>query len=305
MEQFKDCQAIVPFLRQPGVSIEKKLAEFQEQARSYPSGYRELNAVRYYLRFALWNCQELWRSRHRGITNFVTFLREIERWRVEKKEQACLVTFNYDTILEEAMSQVLRLAVRDMDSYITWKDYSLFKLHGSVNWGLEVDGVTHPGNAVPYPYQELIDAVPDRCHVTKRYRLCVKAMWPTDDRVVLFPALSIPVENKDEFSCPSAHVAALGRLLPIATMVITVGWRATEVDFLEMLRASRSAPVSGIRPTLKILAVSGSKDGCEETLRNLAPYRGGYDPYLSLDKMVATGFTGLINDIGVLSAFLR
>ncbi len=69
-------------------------------------------------------------------------LDEIERWRVEKNECVCFVTFDYDTMLEEAMGQVLRLGVRDMNSYHTWENYSLFKLHGSIDWGRIVESIT-------------------------------------------------------------------------------------------------------------------------------------------------------------------
>jgi len=61
--------------------------------------------------------------------------------------------------------------------------------------------------------------------------LCERDMRPTpDSAVVLFPALSIPVEKNDEFSCPTEHVKALEGLLPRVTKMITIGWRATE-DF--------------------------------------------------------------------------
>lgn len=89
MEKFKEFQALVPILRQPGISIEKQLAEFQEQAKTYPPAFRELNAIRFYLHFALSDCQDHWRTKHRGITNFTTLLREIDRWRLEKNEQVC------------------------------------------------------------------------------------------------------------------------------------------------------------------------------------------------------------------------
>jgi len=81
----------------------------------------------------------MWRTKHRGVTNFATLLREIDRWRHEAKEQVCFVTFNYDTMLEDAMEQVLRLNVGDMNSYHSWSNYSLFKLHGSINWVRVVD----------------------------------------------------------------------------------------------------------------------------------------------------------------------
>lgn len=259
MEQFKDCQPLVPLLRQPGVSIEKKLAEFQKQAGAFPQVNRELNAIRFYLHFALWDCQDRWRSKHRGITNFATLLREVERWRFEKNERVCFVTFNYDTMLEEAMAQFLGLQVRNLGSYVTWPNYSLFKLHGSINWGLRLDGIEHTGNSVPYPYQALIEMVmPGSPYLTNSYRICDRPMGPTPDRVVVFPALSIPVENKDEFSCPAEHVAALKELLPRMTKMITIGWRATEEDFLNMLQASTLAKVSGIRQPLELLVVTGS-----------------------------------------------
>ena len=38
MEKFKDFQPLVPILRQSGSSVEKKLAEFQEQAKNVPTG---------------------------------------------------------------------------------------------------------------------------------------------------------------------------------------------------------------------------------------------------------------------------
>lgn len=56
MEKFKECQALVPILRHAGTSVEKKLAEFQEQASTFPQVHRELNAIRFYLHFALWEC---------------------------------------------------------------------------------------------------------------------------------------------------------------------------------------------------------------------------------------------------------
>jgi hypothetical protein len=210
MERFRDCQAIVPILRQSGTSIEKRLAEFQEQAKTFPLAHRELAAIHYYLHFALWTCQDRWRTKHRGITNFATLLREIERWRYEVKEQVCFVTFNYDTMLEEAMGQVLRLNVQDMDSYHKWANYSLFKLHGSVNWGRVVEDVgisRRSGEPIP-PDQKLIDmSISNSFAITGRYHLCGIDMRPNpDDGVVLYPALSIPVENKDTFSCPSGHV---------------------------------------------------------------------------------------------------
>jgi hypothetical protein len=130
MERFKGCQALVPPLLQPGVSIEKKLAEFEEHARTYPPLNRALAAIHFYLHFALWECEDHWHKRHQGIKNFATFLYEIDKWRHARNERVCFVTFNYDTMLEKDIFEVAGI-----DIYTTWENYSLFKLHGSVNWG--------------------------------------------------------------------------------------------------------------------------------------------------------------------------
>lgn len=319
MEKFKDCQALVPILRHSGTSVEKKLAEFQEQAKTFPQTNRELAAIHFYLHFALWDCQDRWRDKHRGITNFSTLLREIERWRFERKEKVCFVTFNYDTMLEEAMSQVLRLEVSDIGGY-RWENYSLFKLHGSINWGRVVYVIDpDPNKNLDRLYQRLIDdALPGAQVITNTYRLCdhdirpipikLGARYAPEDTtsVVLYPALSIPVEKKDALSCPREHVAALAAMLPNVTKMITIGWRATEAEFLNMLLASRSVLVSGLRQPVNLLVVTGSAEGAAETVQNLVRVTGA-SPALFQERFpVTTGFTGLIiNDLERLGAFLR
>ena len=62
-------------------------------------------------------------------------------WRYKAKEEVSFVTFNYDTMIEEAMSQVLDMSFKGINTYISHPKNRLFKLHGSTNWGqiLDVD----------------------------------------------------------------------------------------------------------------------------------------------------------------------
>src|ERR1700747_3679336 len=133
MERFTHPMVLVLRLRQEGVVVERELARFREEGKTFPQRYCQLAAIQYYLHFVLWNCQDQWRQRHRGITNYLTLLDEIERWRFEHKEKVCFVTFNYDTMLDQSMESELRLPIPHIDAYITWEDYCLIKLHGSVN----------------------------------------------------------------------------------------------------------------------------------------------------------------------------
>jgi hypothetical protein len=136
--------------------------------------------------------QKEWRKHHHGTTNYATFLREIERWRSEFNEKVCLVTFNYDTMLEDAAHQVLRLDLQSLPSYITCPDYKVIKPHGSVNWGREVDGIK---STLGVNHQRLINEITD-LRISDRYR--VVAEWPMlkVENAFVFPALSIPIEKK-------------------------------------------------------------------------------------------------------------
>lgn len=286
MERFKDCMPLVPLLRNCP-SVERELARVRQQSENYPPARRELAAIQYYLHYVLFDCQRRWRDLHGGITNYVTLVREIDRWHHQRREEVCFVTFNYDTMLEEAVSQVLRIPLGSLDQYIAHPYYCVIKPHGSINWGREVDGVEfQPGIS----QQHLIEMI-DKIEITDRYRIVNEFPMLKVENCFVFPALAIPVEKKDEFSCPRNHVERLEHLLPSVTKVLMVGWRATEADFLGMLGRMKHNPV--------LMIVSGDKKGADETYANLGaigrPSR----------RVVENGFTGLIDNLGQLEEFLR
>ena len=64
MRRFKDCMAIAPYLRKPGISVEQELARLQGQAEKFAHVHREIAAVHYYLHSALAECQKEWRKHH-------------------------------------------------------------------------------------------------------------------------------------------------------------------------------------------------------------------------------------------------
>jgi hypothetical protein len=108
----------------------------------------------------------------------------------------------------------------------------------------------------------------------------------------LFPALAIPVESKLDFECPDEHQAALREAIPQVDKLITIGWRATETPFLELLQQNIQAPI-------RVGVVAGSRDAASETadrLRNA----GVVGEYL----LTEGGFTDFILD-QVAEDFLR
>jgi hypothetical protein len=287
MRKFPECIPLVPPLRKREVQIERELAKYQAQGKMFPQALKELAAIRFYLQRALWKCQADWAQKHFGITNFAALLREIERWRSEASETVCFVTFNYDTMLEDAIALSLGNVFPDFSSYVSQTNYKLIKLHGSINWELSV--------SIPNPTARRIIASAENLGSDKTYHLLPLSPTVLDRVEVGFPAISIPVENKDDFNCPTEHVEALARCIPEVTRIVTVGWRASESHFLEMLRK----PLTGLKGIPDLVIVSGSHQGAEETRCNLGIPENGR--YLWIDS----GFSGLINNLHQLEDFLR
>lgn len=102
IDQFPQCKPIIPRLRDPAVtsgraSIETRLREIEEEAKAYARGKQELAAISCYLARVISGCEAKWRENTRGITNYLSLLREIRRTH-SGDEPVCLVTFNYDTL---------------------------------------------------------------------------------------------------------------------------------------------------------------------------------------------------------------
>jgi len=180
-----------------------------------------------------------------------------------------LATFNYDTLLEEAL-HVVRVKTKVISDYIA-SDYQIIKLHGSINWGREVN------NDIPdieklsemQVASELIDnaaelKISDSYHITSNPprqapfvnrppRLGIqKAIQPIRPPL-LFPALTIPVENKSEYECPKEHSQTMERNLPRVTDLMIIGWRASEKPFLKSLGSS-------LERDTRILVISSSRE---------------------------------------------
>lgn len=264
VSRFHQCQAIIPRLRHraPNVSIESVLETLQAEAEEYPERYKQLAALRYYLHFMIWECERFWNEVAQGVTNHKTLLDQIELWRHKSRERVCLVTFNYDRMLEAVLPTV-GVNINGLADYIAGDTYRLVKLHGSVNWAREVDTSIenlNDRNAWQVAY-EPIDRAAD-LKISQRYRVVTEHPIGKLDRTVLFPALAIPVESKRSYECPPEHLDALQACIPEVTKLLLIGWRATERPFLRLL-------AENLRPGTRTLVVAGGEEKAATPLENL------------------------------------
>jgi len=227
---------ILPYLREPsnGRSVEEILESLQEEGKDNPESQREFASVRYYLCELLHEVTNGWLAKTNRVTNYAPLLRDILRFN-RSSEPVCLVTFNYDLLLENALF-TFGFKPKDpeqhLDSHAILK---LFKLHGSVNWSRLVSG-QHGNRLQPLHLIEQADTLKVSDTFVLANATEVHDAVKFEDPI--FPAIAIPVQTKSEeyFECPRSHLTYLVQMLDNITKILIIGWQAREAHFLQMLR---------------------------------------------------------------------
>ena len=196
MNKYHRCIPIITRLRHncDRSPVELELQALQASANAYPERHRQLAAVRYYLQDILWHCTENWLRWTQNISNHRTLVDDIKQWR-KPDEKVCFVTFNYDTLLEEAL-RYADYPFTELSAYIA-RDLMLVKLHGSVNWARIVD--TPIDELLGLDRTDLAKQLIDRYQnldVSKRYVMVGEYPPAPRNKKAVFPALAIPVEAK-------------------------------------------------------------------------------------------------------------
>ena len=103
VKRYPKIRAVLPLLRErSNKSVEAVLESLQNEESEYAERHRQLAAVRFYLRDLLAECTSQWLDRTNGVTNYESLIDQILR-RHRTNEDICLVTFNYDSLLEHAL----------------------------------------------------------------------------------------------------------------------------------------------------------------------------------------------------------
>ena len=237
-----------------GPGIERLLDDLQQDADSiYPQAKVELMAVRYFLRHVTWVCSdEVVKSTSHGSTT-ARFLRKLNRWRTSGPGRSVsVVSFNYDTLLEDAASSVISREFNSLSDYLDQtRAWQFFKLHGSANWAQVIeDGL---GGDINPSVRKVIRSAESLKLSASDFRMweqppnvmsshMPKFSYATADQVAVAPAIALPLINKAKFACPPEHVTefrASGRDFDV---LIIVGWQAKEPHFLKELQPRRRVP---------------------------------------------------------------
>ncbi|SRR6266704_698877 len=265
--QFPQAHGLITDLEKEDSDVEALLEKFQRDAETdYPRGRVQITAIRYYLQTMLLGCLANWETVTFGVTNYNPLLYQIDH-RVQGDK--ILVSFNYDTLLEEALLATVGVKIEKPSDYLG-SEYKVIKLHGSINWAHKVmlptidlnRGQSQVASELIERTSELMvndsfEVIPK--HVIATYRGQPIAMLGDKPAI---PALSIPVANKSVYECPLDHRQAMLDCLPEVNKILVVGWRGTENRFLDDL-------THYVNPKVKIMVVSSSERSAGDVINRI------------------------------------
>jgi hypothetical protein len=193
------CQSIVPLLqRRHGLSLEQRLQELAGEANEYPMRYQQLMAIRYYIQRVLWDVNHTWVNQiAASITNQKALLDQINRWRT-RGDNVCIVTFNYDRIIEEALTTV-GISITAFADYVT-HEFKLFKLHGSIDWARRTGILSNTD--VQQNAMELVIERAAELNVRNQFEMVAEYPSAVLSNELVVPAIAIPLED-NRFRMPS------------------------------------------------------------------------------------------------------
>ena len=239
-------------LDRPQANLEAELASLIEQSKRYQPLVSELLAARFYIQWVISEAGKAVGSV--GMTNYASLVRKLDIWRHGLDEPVLYVTFNYDTLIEDAFRSALGMRMSSLAEYVSSNRAKLVKLHGSVHWYREITVEIARSKPV-MSKDELRTAVIEQAadlqvsdDVTVMYvpgRVQTTRGRPEYTPNLLYPAIAVPVEAKPRYECPSSHLQALTELLPSVDRVLTIGWKGQEEGFLELMRTHLPANVHG------------------------------------------------------------
>lgn len=215
--------------------------------------------------------------------------------------EACMVTFNYDTLLETNLGTQFAEKKHELDDYIR-HDIQVIKIHGSCEWSYvsgpfeqyEVDEILKIGGINKYLVQN-----PSRVYGIKEdgkkintqpeiipqrnFQMTQKNTYGTDEFFESYPALAIPVRTKHTYVCPDYHIEELKKALSQTCKILIIGWKAADENLLEIFEEVIKYPVE-----FTIVAGKGSKTAEEikEKIRQKVK--------VVSFKIVDQGFTGFM-----------
>jgi hypothetical protein len=192
-------------------------------------------------------------------------------------EDICIINFNYDLLLEQAIQRRFKTPFDQMNSYIDG-NFKLLKPHGSCNWAYSNVPVPQNSDTFDDKIQKLDRLTSKNVTINKD-----SAYYPEHD---LFPCMVMPINYKEgffkkKFVFPTNHYEEMRKQLSEAEQILIIGWSGKENHFGEELKELCSD-----RKIKKVIVdLNGAKKTSEEIgnyidTKDVIPFDYGFKNFL-------------------------
>lgn len=289
LNKYKGVRYNLPMFESRGRNIETCLEE--DWGRILKSRNTLLTASHLNIQFCL---RELFKSisvdvkeNHSRYSLYNLFVRELQAHLAQNsKEQVAVVSFNYDTILDEIIEEAFGLNFENLKDYTNNEenDVVLFKPHGSCNWGWkfspDILEAINPEEIPDYLYtqrttpaelyykflggQEMINTNSPGYEMNRETQLM--RYTPNKNRIqvagnneMVFPALLLPYRDKDEFVMRYQQQSLLESWIDNIEEMTVIGWKGNEHLFNSILNKKS-------RPLKRLVIVNPDADAVKQNL---------------------------------------
>lgn len=270
ISQYPAAKLSIPLFEAKDKNIEECMEEEWQIFKSYYSpqvAIRHIN-IQFYLQSLFKAISKEVVEKHYRNNLYSLFLNKFQGYlAANPTERISLISFNYDTILDNFISQMYRYPLNKMDDYINWNERNilLFKPHGSCNWGWKLkkenlNGHTQSSIANALyesglePWQiyfkltgTLNEVIAQNTwgheyfndkHLRGRFTINKNLIEqiPENSTDTYFPSLLIPYRDKDEMIMPYDHFNAMKTVIGQAEELYLIGWKGNEDLFNKQIK---------------------------------------------------------------------
>ncbi|MFW9877089.1 MAG: hypothetical protein ACFFG0_28700 [Candidatus Thorarchaeota archaeon] len=199
-------------------------------------------------------------------------------------EDICIINFNYDLLLEQAMQKKSLGSFDKLDSFISGR-FKLLKPHGSCNWAYE--HVSVPKN------NESFDSKIEKLNSLTSNNININGTSAYHSEHDLLPCMVLPINSEDgffekKFVFPDSHYEEMKKQLNEVEQILIIGWIGKENHFGKKLKELCS------NRNIKLIIV-GTKNvdktkdeiGKYINTQNSITYNKGFENFLAENKLEA------------------
>ena len=208
---------------------------------------KKLINTQYYLHDLFFTLSERFSMSNRS--NYVNLVKLAHEFTLQHDNEIIpIITFNYDTLVEEAIKRVTNDDFNELGHYIDIKKrkIALFKPHGSCNWVKDLKpGLVDTTSTRKNPsrhflateiYRNNYNISQLNDNLTEQIRILHKTDSSDVAHAQYYPSILIPYKDKDDLIMPENHKTLLSYFLPKIEDILIIGWKGAEANFQDILK---------------------------------------------------------------------